>query len=146
MTGIDLRMDGVDAADPSKPAQPDKSLGELLAQLSHDFTELVSTQVELAKTEIKDEATRAGKGVGLLGGAAFAGYLAIVLLSFAAAWGMDAVMPTGWAFLIVGAVWAVVAGVLFVTGRDRLRAVHPVPPQTKQALKEDIAWARQQTS
>jgi uncharacterized membrane protein YqjE len=146
MTGIDLRTDGAAAPDPSKPAEADKSLGELLSQLSHDFSDLVSTQVALAKTEIKDEVARAGKGVGVLGGAAFAAYLAILLLSFAAAWGLAAVMPTGWAFVIVGAVWLVVAAVLFAVSRDRLRTVQPIPPQTRQSLKEDIEWARQQTS
>jgi len=146
MTSIDLRPEDADTPNPTRPAEADKSLGELFSQLSHDFSELVSTQVELAKTEIKEEVTRAGKGLGMLGGAAFAGYLAIVLLSFGAAWGLDAVMPTGWAFLIVGALWAIVAGVLFLTGRDRLRAVNPLPPQIKQSLKEDIEWARQQTS
>jgi hypothetical protein len=29
-------------------------------------------------------------------------------------------------------------------GRDQLRSVHPVPEQTKQTIKEDVEWAKQQ--
>jgi len=133
-------------SDPTQPLEADKSLGQLLGQLTHDFGDLVSTQVELAKVEIKEEVSRAGKGAGLLTGGGLAAYLALVLLSFAAAWGLAEVMPEGVAFLIVGVVWAAVAAVLYVIGRRELSAVQPVPPQTKQSLKEDAEWARQQKS
>ena len=82
----------------------------------------------------------------MFGTAGFAGYLALILLSFAVAWGLDAVMPTGWAFAIVGLVWAVVAAVLFAVGRNQMRAVQPVPPKTKESIKEDVEWVRQQKS
>jgi len=131
--------------DPTRPLESDKSLGELLSKLTKDFSNLVSTQVDLAKLEIKEEVARAGKGAGILTGGGVAAFLAILLLSFAAAWGLAEVMPAGFAFLIVGAVWLVVAGVLFTTGRKELKAVNPVPQQTKSELQEDISWARQQT-
>jgi len=145
MVDVDLRRDQRDGSDPTQPIDADESLGDLLSQLSHDFSNLISTHVELAKSEIRDEAARAGKAAGMLGGAAFAGYLAVLLASFAVAWGLDAIMPAGWAFAIVAAVWALAGGALFVTGRVQLRAVHPVPPKTKQSLQEDLQWARQQT-
>jgi len=131
--------------DPTQPLEADKSLGELLSRLTKDFSSLVSTQVELAKLEIKEEVGRAGKGAGILTGGAVAAWLAVVLLSFAAAWGLAEVMPTGFAFLIVGAVWLVVAAVLLLRGRNELKSVNVVPEQTKAELQEDIQWARQQT-
>jgi uncharacterized membrane protein YqjE len=142
----DLGVDLTRANDATQPLEPDASLGELFSRLTKDFSQLVSTQVELAKVELKEEVAHAGKGAGMLAGGAFAGYLAVLLLSFAAAWGLAAVMPTGWAFLLVGVVWAVVAAVLAKSGREQFRAVHPVPPQTQQSLKEDVEWARQQKS
>jgi uncharacterized membrane protein YqjE len=132
---------GVDAPE---PLDANKSLGELVSQLSSDFSNLVSTQLELAKTEIKDDVARAGKGAGMVTGGGFAAYLAILLLSLAAAWGLSEAMPTGLAFLIVAVTWAAVAGVLLLMGRDQLRSVHPVPEQTKQTIKEDVEWAKQQ--
>jgi uncharacterized membrane protein YqjE len=130
--------------DPTEPLEADRSLGELLGRLSQDFGELVSTQVELAKVEIKEEVTRAAKGTGLLGGGAVAALLGVMLLSFALAWGLAEIMDAGFAFLIVGLLWMVGAAVLALRGRRQLRATTPVIPQTKETLKEDVEWARQQ--
>jgi uncharacterized membrane protein YqjE len=77
-----------------EPIAADHSLGELVSQLSADFGELLSTQLELAKAEIKDEVARAGKGAGMLTGGGVAAHLAILLLSLAAAWGLSEGMPT----------------------------------------------------
>ena len=130
--------------DETQPIEPDASVGELLSRVTDDFSQLVRTHVELAKVEIKDEAVRAGKGAGMLGAAGVAGFLAILLLSFAAAWGLAEVMDAGWAFLVVGLVWTAVAAVLAIQGRARIREVHPVPETTKQTVEEDVQWAKQQ--
>jgi uncharacterized membrane protein YqjE len=136
---------GPDVSDPTKPLEPETSLGELLGRLTHDFGDLVSTQVELAKVELKEDIKDAGKGAGLLGGGAFAAYLSLLLLSFAAVQGLDEVMPLGIAFLVVGLLYAVAAAVLVLQGRNKLRTVDPVP-QTKASIQEDVAWAKQQKS
>ena len=72
--------------------------------------------------------------------------LALQLLSFAAAWGLAAVLPTGFAFLIIGVVYAAIAAVLFSQGRKRAAEVQLVPEQTVETLKEDVQWARAQRS
>ena len=54
--------------DPSQPIEPEQSLGELLGRVSRDFSELVSTQVELAKVELQEEIAAAGRGAGILTG------------------------------------------------------------------------------
>lgn len=123
----------------------DTSVGELLSRVTDDFSTLVRSHVELAKVEIKEEVTKAGKGAGMLTGAAFAGYLTLTLLSFAAAWGLAEVMPEGVAFLIVGVVWTAVTAVLALRGKKELEQVKPVP-QTKETIQEDMQWAKQQTS
>jgi len=138
---VDLRP-----ADPTEPIEADRSIGELVSQMTSDLSALVSTQIELAKVEIKDEVSKAGKGAGMMGGAAVAGLLALTLVSFAAAWGLAEVMPAGLAFLIVGLVYAAVAAVLFLQGRNQLTSATPVVPTTVETLKEDVEWARQQRS
>ena len=132
--------------DPSQPIEPEQSLGELLGRVSWDFSELVSTQVELAKVELQQEIAAAGRGAGILTGGALCALLAVVLLSFAAAWGLSEVLPEGVAFLIVGAVYAVAAVVLVPKGKDRLRRVRPVPEKTAETVREDVRWAREQMS
>jgi len=130
----------------TEPKEADKSLGQLFAELTSDLTTLMRKEVELAKVETKEEVARAGKAGGLVGGGAFAGYLAVLFLSFAAAWLLDEVMHVALAFLIVGLVYAVAAAVLIASGRSRLKQVSPVPQQTVETLKEDVQWAKAQKS
>lgn len=135
-----------DAALPTEPKAPEKSLGQLFSELTSDLSTLMRKEVELAKVETKEEVSRAGKAGGMLGGGAFAGYFALLFLSFALAWLLDEWMHTAVAFLIVGLLYAVVAAVLVVRGRARLQNVNPVPQQTVETLKEDVQWAKAQRS
>lgn len=139
-TTPDVRGEGA-----TEPLGGEASIGELLSRVTDDFGTLVRSHVELAKVEIKEEVTKAGKGAGMLTGAGLAGYLTITLLSFAAAWGLAEAVPEGVAFLIVGLVWAAVTAVLAVTGRKELQQVQ-APPQTSKTIQEDVQWAKQQTS
>jgi hypothetical protein len=127
-----------------QPPQADASLGELFSDLSTDMSALLRDELQLAKVELKEEIKKAGRAGGMFGGAAFAGYMTIVLLSFAAAWGLAELMPVGWAFLIVAVVWGAAAAVLYLRGRDQLQKVNPKPEQTIDTLKEDVRWAKNQ--
>jgi uncharacterized membrane protein YqjE len=129
----------------TEPVDADKSLNELLSELTNDFSSLVSTHVELAKVEIKEEVKKAGKGAGLLSGAAVAALFTLLLLSFAAAWGLSEIVPEGVAFLIVGLAWGVAAAAMAWVGRQRL-AETKVPEKTVEEVKEDAQWIRRQTS
>lgn len=114
----------------------DASVGQLLSDISRDFSTLMRQEVELAKAEMKAEAAKAGKGAGMLGGAGFAGYMVLLFLSFALWWGLANVMDEGIAALIVAAVWLVIGAVLFVTGRSTLRRVNPKPERTVETVRE----------
>ncbi|MET9950505.1 phage holin family protein [Streptomyces sp. NPDC006339] len=130
-------------APPPRPAGAgDPSIGDLLSEISSDVSQLVRDEIELAKAEIKQESTKAGKAVGMLGGAGYAGHLVLLLGSLTVIFALGNVMDIAWAALIVTAVWAVVAAVLYTTGRKRLRAVNLKPEQTMETLKEDARWAR----
>jgi uncharacterized membrane protein YqjE len=132
--------DGIGGID---PYDDEASLGDLFSQLTDDLRELAATQVQLAKVELKDELDRARQAAAMLGAGALGALMALILLSFAAAWGLAEVMAPGWAFLIVGAVWAIAAAVLITFGRNRMRSVEAVP-DTVSTMKEDVRWARRQ--
>jgi hypothetical protein len=117
----------------------------MIGNISNDLSQLFRQEVELAKAELKQEASKAGKAGGMLGGAAFAAYLAVVLLSFALVFALDAVMPMGWAALIVAVLWAVIGGVLYMNGKKKLKTVDPVPHRTVDTLKEDAQWLKNPT-
>jgi uncharacterized membrane protein YqjE len=133
------------APDETQPLAPDRSIGELFAELSREFTALMNDHIELAKLEVRDEAKNAVRAATMFGAAGVTALFALLLLSFAAAWGAAVVMPVGFAFLIVGALWAVAAGVLGLLGRERASRIGP-PDDTIEAVKEDVAWVRQKRS
>lgn len=120
---------------PSEEKAATTSLGDLLGEVSRDISTLMRQEVELAKAELKQSATRAGKGAGLLGGAGYAGLMAILFLSIALWWALGTLVGNGWSGLIVAAIWGVIAGVLFAIGRSKLKQVEGVP-QTVDTLKK----------
>jgi hypothetical protein len=121
------------------------SVGELIGDISNDLSQLFRQEMELAKAELKQEATKAGKAAGMLGGAGFAGYLAVVLLSLALVFGLGNVMDPGWAALIVAVVWGVIGAVLYAAGRKKLKTVDPMPRRTVDTIKEDAQWLKNPT-
>lgn len=124
----------------------DTSIGEMIGNISNDLSTLFRQEVELAKAEMKQEASKAGKAAGMLGVAGFAGYLAVVLLSFALVFALANVMDAGWAALIVAVIWLIVGAVLYSAGRKQLKTVDPVPHRTVDTLKEDAQWLKNPTS
>ena len=124
----------------------DRSVGDLLSEVTGDLSKLMRQEVALAKVELKEEATKAGKAGGLLGGAGAVGYLVLVFVSLALMFALDEVMPMGWAALITAAVLGIIAAILFVVGRNRLKQVNPKPEQTVETLKEDVQWAKNRNS
>ena len=133
---VDLRVD---------PLEPDKSLGELVGDMTTSLSNIFRKEIELAKVELKDEVGQAGKSAGMLGGAALAGYLAVLMASFALVSLLDEVMHTALAFLLVAVLYGIGAFLLQAKGREKLAAT-PVLPETKKSLKEDAEWARTQRS
>jgi hypothetical protein len=124
----------------------DESVGELVSQLTSDLGELTRQELALAKAELQVEAKKAGKGAGMLGGAAFAGWMTALFVSLTAMWALDKAMDLIWAALIVAVVWAVVAVVLAAKGRKELQEVNPKPDQTVESLKEDAKWLKTRKS
>lgn len=127
--------------------EPDQSVGDLVGKLTSDFGSLVQSHIQLAKEEIVTELKQAGRGAGLVGGAALAGWIALLLLSIASAWGLAELLDSVWlGFLVVGVVWAVIAAALFINGRQTLQEIEPIPRQTMNELEEDKKWLTEQTN
>ena len=110
-------------------------LGELLGDLTRDVSTLMRQEVELAKVELKESATKAGKGAGLLGGAAYAGHITVLFLSIALWWALGQLVGLGWSAVIVAVIWGIVAAVLAVKGRKELKAIKGLP-RTAETVKE----------
>lgn len=119
------------------------STGHLVTEVASDVSTLLRQEIALAKAEMREEATKAGKGAGMFAGAGGAAYFAVLFILLAVMFGLSSVMALGWAALIVGALLAGAAAVLALLGRHTVKTVHPTPAQTVETLREDVHWARE---
>jgi uncharacterized membrane protein YqjE len=123
----------------------DRSLGELLKQLSEQTTRLVHQELELAKAELQQKGRQAGAGAGLFGGAGALGLAALGALTACFILALNAVMPAWLAALIVALIYGAIAAFLALRGRDKVKQATPlVPEQTVETVKEDVEWAKTQ--
>jgi hypothetical protein len=111
------------------------SVGQLLGEISKDISMLMRQEVELAKTEVRQSVSQAGRGASMVSGAAVAGHLALLFVSVALWWGLGNSIGRGWSALVVAVIWAVVAAVLARVGRSQLQAVSGLPNTTETAKK-----------
>lgn len=111
------------------------SIGDVLSDLSQDLSTLIRQEAELAKAEMKESASRAGRGAGMLGGAGVAGNLFLMFLSISVWWGLGNSIGRGWSALIVAIIWLIIAAALALTGRRQLKSVAGLPQTTATAKK-----------
>ena len=124
----------------------ERPIGDLLKQLASQTSTLVRQEIELAKAEMSQKAGIAGKGAGLLGGAAVIGLLAGGALTACLILVLSEAMDAWLAALIVAVVFGAVAAALGLAGRNKVRAATPaVPEQTVETVKEDVEWAKTRT-
>jgi len=131
---------------PAQAPDDERSVVEIIGDVASDLTALVRQEMELATAELKQEATKAGKGAGMLGAAGLLGHLALVFLSLALVYLLDNWMPAELAALIVTVLWGGMAVVLALSGKQQLQSTNPQLPKTQRTLKEDVQWARAQKS
>ncbi len=139
-------MSASDGYRPDTPTQPGetRSIGEIVGVITKDLSTLIQQEMDLAKSELKQEVSKIGKGAGMFGGAGLAGHFALFFVSFALTYLLDNWMPVELAALIVGLVWGIAAAVLAITGRKEIKEANPQLPTTQQTLKEDVQWAKTQ--
>lgn len=121
----------------------EQSLGELVATLTRDVSLLVHQEVELAKTELAQQAKRAGISAGMFSGAGVIAVWGLFLLCFAAGFGIaaGAGIPIWAGFVCIGGLFVIVAVVLAVLGIGVVKKVGP-PKRTMTSVKADLAWVK----
>ena len=123
----------------------DRSIPELVKQLADQTSTLVRQEIQLAKAEVSQQGKQVGAGLGLLVGAAVLGLLAAGTLVAFLVMLLDGALANWLAALVVGVVLLIVAVVLALAGRNRIRQATPPAPQTVETVKEDVQWAKTQT-
>jgi hypothetical protein len=130
--------------DSGGPALSDRSLADLLRQLSDQTATLVRQELDLAKVELAAKGKQAGIGAGMFGAAGVVGLYAVGALTAAVILALSLAMKGWLAALIVAVAYGVIAGILALNGKSRVeRGVPPTPEQTVQTVKEDVQVARE---
>jgi Putative Actinobacterial Holin-X, holin superfamily III len=135
---------------PSAPTNQERTheapTGELLRSFLADIRLMLEREADLARLEVLDKWERLRIAGGLLTGAVVAALLALGTLTAAAVLLVAIALPAWGAAMLVGAVLAILASVLFVVGRSRVRSVGPLAPtETIETAREDVAWMRHET-
>ena len=121
----------------------DRPIGDLMKDLSEQTSTLVREEVALAKAELAEKGKQAGAGAGMFGGAGLFGFFAFAGLTATFILALATAIEPWLAALVVTAVYGVIAGVLALRGKEKVKAAAPpVPEQALETTKEDVAWVK----
>jgi uncharacterized membrane protein YqjE len=123
----------------------ERGLGELVKDLAGQTSTLVRQEIKLAQAEVAQRGKLAGKGAGMLGGAAVAALLGLGALTALLIIALDGALALWLAALIAAVLWLAIATALGLAGKNALQASTPPAPQTVETVKEDIQWAKNPT-
>jgi hypothetical protein len=118
-------------------------IGEIAATLVRDLSLLARQELELAKAEMAEKGRVAAPGLGVIGGAGVAALMAAGALTACVVLALSTFLPAWLSALLVAAVLAAGAYVLFRLGKEQVeKAGAPIPEQTIDTIKEDVEWAK----
>ncbi len=124
----------------------DESLGELVSLAVKDVSQLVKWEIDLAKLELRDDVKRLGISGVMIIGAAFVGCIVLILLSFAAVYGLIAAGLEPWTgFLVVSGAYVLFAGLAVLYGVMKIRRMSGLR-RTRASVQDSLALLRNDTS
>lgn len=122
----------------------ERSIPNLLSDILAQLAKLISNEIELAKAELAEKASSAGRGVALFGAGAVIMIPGLVMLLFAAASGlMHAGLSDPVSYLLTGVAAMIVAGVLVTMGKKRMSGEALKPTMTVEQLRQDKMAAKE---
>src|SRR5829696_7934291 len=125
--------------DGATTAGDERSVGELVQQLSQQTSALIRQEMRLAQAELTEKGKHAGKGAGMFGGAGLVALYGVGALVAAAIVGLGTLIEPWIAAVIVGAVLLAVAGILALTGKKQVEhATPPKPEKTLESVQRDV--------
>ena len=117
----------------------ERTIGQLVADATHDLEGIVRGEIALAKAEVTDGAKVLGKGAGLLAGAGFLALMGFMFLLHSAAWGIAVWLPVWAGYLIVAVVVLIVGAILGLMGKKALDNAKPAPERAIEQAQQTIA-------
>jgi Mg2+/Co2+ transporter CorB len=120
-----------------------RPLSELLSDALNQFSALIRTEIQLARTELSAKAAKAAMGLAMMAGALAVAIAAVVLVFLAIAEWLDNILPEGFALFVSGLIAAAISGALAWSGMQRVRADQLAPTRTMEQLQRDAAAAKE---
>jgi len=125
----------------------DRSMKDLLSDLSTSTTTLFRKEIQLARAETSEKISQAATALGSMVGGAILALAALLVLLQAVVIGLtEAGIPAGWASFIVGVVVAAIGYALIHKGTHDLKASNLAPDRTVNSLKRDAQVVKEQAS
>lgn len=128
-----------------------ETLPNLLSRLGDDVMQLINSQLALFKVEMKEEANIFARNAGMIAFGAGVAAIGFALLNVAIAFGVSTLFaragfsqPASYAlgFIVTGAFYLIVGGVLILVMKNRMARQQLVPPRTVQELRKDKQWLK----
>ena len=115
-----------------------RTISNLLGDALSQFAKLFQNEVDLAKAELGEKVQQLGGAMGFFAAGAVLIIPAVVMALFALS---AALIAAGWSqptsYLASAVLAAVLAGVLFAVGRNRLDTQNLAPRETMRQLEKD---------
>lgn len=127
-----------DAPPPLTGATGERTLGQLVSDVSADLSQIMRGELELAKAEIKQDVTHAGKGAGMFAGAGVLALYGLGLLFLGLAGVIEIWLPWWAGLLIVAGVLFLIAGILALVGKGQVTQVKGKPEKAIDQGKQTV--------
>jgi uncharacterized membrane protein YqjE len=121
-----------------------RSVQEVLQDIVDNLQDIVRSEFRLAKTELKEEATRAAKPAATFGVGLVLSFYGTGFLLLASVYALSMFMAGWLAALLVGAILTIVAIALMSSGGKELKTAMPTADKTLRSLEENVQWAKHQ--
>jgi uncharacterized membrane protein YqjE len=122
-----------------------RSLKQILQDIVGHVSDILRSEVQLAKTEIREDVTHFAKVSSFIGLSGVLAFYAAGLILLSAVYALQGVMPSWLAALLVSVAVGIVAAILYVTGQRKLRQISLRPDKTIQSLGDNVTWFKRQT-
>src|SRR5262245_61165835 len=111
-----------------------RPLSDVLQDILRNVQTIIRAEVNLAKVELREEASKAFSSIAWLLSGVFCGLIAIMFLLWTVAYALATIWPLWAATLLVAVLLAAAALVLVLSGVRRFRRVHATPEQTVHTI------------
>lgn len=123
----------------------ERTFSDVLQDIVGNVQNIIRSEIRLAKTEVKEETTKAAKATRITGVGAVLAFYAVGFLFLTAIRALEILMAPWLASLVVAALIGVGALVAINIGRAHFKRVHATPDKTIQTVKENVEWIKDQT-